>query len=171
MVFDSLEPSSITGLSGFPIHGVTLSNFTVSVVGAGIFADLEVPELPQAYPFGGMFGDLPAYALYARHVDGLRIRNWRTGWRSPDARPAAVFDHVSNLQIVGFHAAAAPGQKAAILLDYVTKGLITAASESAASMARVKGHTGRPIAVRQRTALSSARRGPGSTIENAEAKR
>jgi polygalacturonase len=123
MVLDSSEPSSITGLPGFPIHGVTLSNFTVSEAGAGIFAGLEVPELPRAYPFGGMFGRLPAYSLYARHVDGLSINNWRTRWQSPDVRPAAVFNDVSNLQVVGFHAAALAGQKAVISLDHVSKAL------------------------------------------------
>src|SRR5215467_8604974 len=140
LVLDSSEPSSITGLPGFPIHDVTLSNFTVSEAGAGISAGLEVPELPQDYPFGGMFGQLPAYSLYGRHVDGLIIRNWRTRWQSPDVRPAAVFDHVSNLQIVGFHAATAAGQKAVISLDHVSKALIlTAAHASTASM--VKGNT------------------------------
>jgi hypothetical protein len=82
---------------------------------------LDVPELPQAYPFGGMFGRLPAYSLYARHVDGLSISNWRTGWQLPDARPAAVFDDVSNLRVAGFYAAAAGGQKAPILLNHARK--------------------------------------------------
>jgi hypothetical protein len=135
MVLHSSEPSSITGLPGFPIHDVTLSNFIVSEVGAGIFASLAVPELPQAYPFGGMFGGLPAYSLYARHVDGLSISNWRTRWQLPDARPAAVFDDVSNLQVVGFEAAAAGGQKAGILLNHVSKArmeAVTVAHECAA---------------------------------------
>jgi len=171
MVLASAEPSSITGLPGSPIHDVALSNFTVSEAGAGIFAGLEVPELPQEYPFGGMFGGLPAYSLYARHVDGLSINNWRTRWQSPDVRPAAVFDHVSNLQVVGFRAGAVAGQKAVILLDHVSKAQIVAADESAAPAVRIQGHTGRANAVRQRTALSSARRGPDSTIENAKAER
>jgi polygalacturonase len=123
MVLDSSEPSSITGLSGFPIHDVTLSNFTVSEAGAGIFAGFKVPELPGAYPFGGMFGQLPAYLLYARHVEGLSISNWRSLWQLPDVRPAAVFNDVSNLQVVGFHAAAVAGQKAVISLDHVSKAL------------------------------------------------
>jgi hypothetical protein len=166
MVLDSSEPSSITGLPGFPIHGVTLSNFTVSEAGAGIFAGLEVPELPQDYPFGGMFGGLPAYSLYARHVEGLSINNWSTRWQSPDVRPAAVFDHVSNLQVVGFRVGGVGGQKAVILLDHVSKALIvTAADESAVSMVRIGGNTRRAVVVRQRTGLSSARPSPGSTMK------
>jgi hypothetical protein len=166
MVLDSSEPSSITGLPGFPIHGVTLSNFTVIEVSAGAFAGLEVPELPQEYPFGGMFGGLRAYSLYARHVDGLSINNWRTRWQSPDVRPAAVFDHVSNLQVVGFRAGAVGGQKAVIILDHVTKGLIvTGADQNAVSMVRIQGNTGRAISVRQRTGLSSERPSPGSTMK------
>jgi hypothetical protein len=68
-----------------------------------------------------MFGHLPAYSLYGRHVDGLSISNWRTSWQLPDARPAAVFDDVSNLRVARFHAAAAWGQKAAILLNHVSR--------------------------------------------------
>ena len=104
----------------------------------------EVPELPKAYPFGGMFGALPAYSLYARHVNGLSISNWRTRWQSPDVRPAAVFDDVSDLQVVGFHAAAARGQRAVMLCDHSSKALlqaVTAEHATAASMVRIGGKT------------------------------
>jgi hypothetical protein len=144
VALDSLEPSSITGLPGFPIHDVTLSNFAISEVGAGFFTGLQVPELPQAYPFGGMFGGLPAYSLYARHADGLSISNWRTQWQSLDVRPAAVFDNVSNLQVVGFHANAARMHQAVIVLDHASKVLmeaVTAAHQSPASTVRIKGNT------------------------------
>jgi polygalacturonase len=99
-------PSSITGLPGFPIKSVTLSNITVSAVGGGNHTRFDVAELPGAYPEAEMFGPLPAYALYARHIVGLTVSNWRDRLAQADPRPAAMFDDVSGLKICGWHAAA-----------------------------------------------------------------
>jgi hypothetical protein len=99
-------PSSINGLPGFPINSVILSNINVRAVGGGKPTGFEVPELPEAYPDAEMFGSLPAYALYARHVVGLTVSNWQVRWTQPDLRPAAVFDDVSGLKICGWRAAA-----------------------------------------------------------------
>lgn len=52
-------------------------------------------ELPEAYPDAEMFGSLPVYALYARHVVGLTVSNLAGSVDSPDPRSAAVFDDVS----------------------------------------------------------------------------
>jgi polygalacturonase len=35
----------------------------------------EIPELETVYPRGEMFGKLPAYGLYIRHVNGISLRN------------------------------------------------------------------------------------------------
>ncbi len=126
----AVRPSSIDGLSGFPIRDVTLANIDTREVGGGRqpdFADFAVPELPRAYPQGEMFGALPAYSLYARHVDGLVVSGWRNRWVRPDLRPAAVFDDVSDLQIRGFNSAAA-GYEPVILLRNVEHARIEAIS-------------------------------------------
>ena len=39
-----------------------------------------------------MFGELPAWALYVRHVKGLTLSNVRFSLRDTDFRPAFVFD-------------------------------------------------------------------------------
>lgn len=38
-----------------------------------------------------IFGDLPSYSLYARHVDDLVLRNVRFRPRQPDIRPPFAF--------------------------------------------------------------------------------
>jgi hypothetical protein len=38
-----------------------------------------------------MFGRLPAYGFYFRHVRGLRLRDVEMRTVSPEARPAQVF--------------------------------------------------------------------------------
>lgn len=149
VALDAVRPSLIDGLPGFPIRDVTLANITVSETGSGRFAGLAVPELPDAYPYGGMFGILPAYSLYARHVDGLSVSNWRARWDLADLRPAAVFDDVSDLQILGLHVAAARGPQAVALLNDVNEALIEAVSvaQPAASVVQVEGNRSRKIDV------------------------
>ena len=41
-----------------------------------------------------MFGELPAWGLYVRHVDGLTLNNVSLRIKAPDYRPAIVLDDV-----------------------------------------------------------------------------
>ncbi len=54
-----------------------------------------VPECADAYPQCTMFGPLPAWGLYARHVDGLALRDLRCRAQTPDERDMLVLDDVS----------------------------------------------------------------------------
>jgi hypothetical protein len=53
-----------------------------------------VPECEDAYPQCTMFGPLPAWGLYARHVDGLALRDVELTVQSPDMREMIVLDDV-----------------------------------------------------------------------------
>ncbi|MEA3002578.1 MAG: hypothetical protein QOH81_1366 [Sphingomonadales bacterium] len=89
--------SSITGLPGHPVEGVTLSNVRIRMAGGGSAAPIAVPEAAGDYPHAPMFGPLPALGLYVRHVDGLSLRNLRITAERPDARPAIRLDDVAKL--------------------------------------------------------------------------
>ncbi len=95
--------SSIVGLEGHPIEGVTLSNLRLRYRGGGgkELVDKEVPELPAKYPEAKMFGDLPAYGLYCRHVKDLRLRDVGLHRETRDERPALICDDVEGLQVTG----------------------------------------------------------------------
>ncbi len=54
----------------------------------------DVPEQVDKYPEFSMFGELPAYGLYLRHVDGIILRNVRFTLAAPDFRPAIVMEDV-----------------------------------------------------------------------------
>ncbi|MGH9665613.1 MAG: glycoside hydrolase family 28 protein, partial [Bryobacteraceae bacterium] len=71
--------SSITGLPGQEAEDVTLSNIRIDSVegGKSEWAALDIPERPGSYPEARMFGRLPAYGLYCRHVKGLRLSQVR----------------------------------------------------------------------------------------------
>jgi polygalacturonase len=101
---DAVHPISLSGLPGFPIQDVTLDNIDVDERGGQKLDPGAIPELPAAYPQGEMFGEQPGYALYARHLKGLSLSNWRARQNAPDCRPAAAFDDVEDLELTSFHA-------------------------------------------------------------------
>ena len=105
--FHNTFPSSITGLPGHPVENVTLENIEIRYPGRGNdglahrpLSRLDaIPEKAADYPEFSMFGELPAWGFYVRHVDGLVFRNVRIGIDAPDYRPAYVFDDVRGLEM------------------------------------------------------------------------
>jgi hypothetical protein len=74
---------------------VTLERVRAEMIGGGSHDGGAVPELPDAYPQNTMFGALPACGLYARHVEGLTMRDVDFRARTPDTRETIVLDDVS----------------------------------------------------------------------------
>ncbi|MGN0832886.1 MAG: glycoside hydrolase family 28 protein [Kiritimatiellia bacterium] len=99
----SSVPSSITGVPGLRVEDVRLRNVEVRLPGAGAAAaerTRPVPELEGAMPGPTMFEQLlPAYGLWARHVDGLTLESVKfillDG--TTDARERVVADDVTRL--------------------------------------------------------------------------
>ncbi len=105
-------PSVIVGLPDDPVQGVRLTDIRVRIEGGGTedLAARNVPHKPKNYPEATMFGDLPAYGFYCRHVEGLRMRDVDIATEKPDARPAVVCDSVRNLVIDSLTAAPPSGK-------------------------------------------------------------
>ena len=107
--FHNPFPASISGLSGHNIENVTLENIEISYPGrankgyahVSLWRLDSVPEQESKYPEFSMFGELPSWGFYVRHVDGLEMKNVRLNVRKEDFRPAYVFDDVKNLKIEG----------------------------------------------------------------------
>lgn len=100
---DHRFPAAIAGLPGHPIRDVTLRDVHLVYRGGGTTADAaRVPaELPDAYPEPSMFGVLPAWALWSRHVDRLTIDRFHAETMVPDQRPPFALDDVRNLSVRG----------------------------------------------------------------------
>lgn len=90
---------SITGLPGHCVERVRLSHLRFAFGGGGGEADArrDVPEKPEAYPEFDMFGVLPAYGVFCRHVRGLSLEAVALSTARPDRRPPFVFDDVDGL--------------------------------------------------------------------------
>jgi hypothetical protein len=118
---------SITGQPGHPIENVLLSNLAFEYEGGGKRdrSAAEVPELPKAYPESTMFGELPAYGFYARHVKGLRFTNVRLRTTSPDLRHALVLDDTEDVAIAQLDADYSAGAAPALKLVQTRNALIS----------------------------------------------
>jgi len=68
---------SIAGIPGHPIENVTLSDIRIEFIGGNPRqpSDVPVPEKIDMYPESVMFGPLPAYAMFIRHVENLTLSN------------------------------------------------------------------------------------------------
>ena len=100
-------PASITGIPEHKVENVTLTNIDVVYPGRGTkgmgyigaYRYKDIPEQINAYPEFHMFGELPAWGLYVRHVNGLTLDNVRMCCTSPDYRPVIVAtDDVTDLR-------------------------------------------------------------------------
>ena len=102
----------LSGVPGHPIEDVTISNVRILTQGGGTEADaaLDPPEKESAYPDPGMFGTLPAYGLFARHVKNLSVSNAQITSATPDARPWAALWDVDGAEFV--HVRASPAASA-----------------------------------------------------------
>jgi len=105
----NIFPSSIVGLPGSVVRNVRLENIEITEPGGGDpklacvpAGKLDaVPERPEKYPEFSMFGELPAWGFYVRHVEGIQLVNVRLVRLAPDYRPALVLDDVHQLEVTG----------------------------------------------------------------------
>jgi len=110
---------SITGLTGHPIENVTVSNVNLGFDGGGTKEDAsrKIPERAASYPESTMFGTLPAYGFYCRHVKELKLHNVRLQTAEPDQRHAVIFDDVQRAVVESLDAPYAAGAAGMIRLD------------------------------------------------------
>lgn len=90
---------SITGLKDYPIENVTLSNIQITFKG-GVTEkiDPKVPELEDHYPESNMYGILPAYGFFVRHVNNITFSNVELRLENKDIRPDYIFEDVKDLK-------------------------------------------------------------------------
>lgn len=122
----SILTSSITGLPGFDVEDVTLSNIRIESDenGKASWVDRKIAEIPKSYPEARNFGRLPCYGLYCRHVTGLRLRDLEFTGGEKEARPVIACDDVKNLDIAGLRSTPIVGTQPTVTLADVRQALI-----------------------------------------------
>jgi len=96
-------PCIIAGIPGHDVEGVSLSNVRITAEGGGTadMAAREIPEREANYPEANMFGPLPSWGLFCRHVRDLRLRNVVLAPAAADGRPAIICDDVKEFDVDG----------------------------------------------------------------------
>jgi len=103
--FHNPWPSSIAGIPGHDIENILLEDIEIQYPGratkamgyVGLYRVKEVNEAIDKYPEFSMFGELPCWAFYVRHVSGITLKNINVTLADADYRPAFVFDDVKSL--------------------------------------------------------------------------
>lgn len=129
--------SVMTGLPGFDIEDVTLSNIRVDSEegGSADWVTREIPELPKAYPNARSFGRLPAYGVYCRHLTGVRLRNLEFKSAASEARPAIFCEDVKDLEIDGLRSLPIAGTQPVVKLVQTKKAIVQNGSAPAGTKA------------------------------------
>ena len=140
---------AIAGLPGHEVENLTLENIRLSFAGGGIAGDAlrEVPERAEAYPEFSMFGKLPAYGLYCRHVRNLRIRDVQTSFVASDQRPALIAEDIEIAELADCCLDSAGDAQSAVCLNDARDVFIHGcrATGPADAWLRVKGPRTRQI--------------------------
>jgi Glycosyl hydrolases family 28 len=139
----SILTSSVTGIPGFDVEDVTLSNIRIDSQEGGKveWVNRAIPEVTKAYPEARMFGRLPAYGLYCRHVRGLRLKGIEFGAITGEARPVLVCDDVKNLEITGLRAAEVASEQPVVKLIQTQDAFLSGctAPKGSAAFVEVQG--------------------------------
>jgi RimJ/RimL family protein N-acetyltransferase len=98
-VAGATDACTISGIPGHRVEQIAMSDVSLAVAPANPPPTAPVPEQIADYPQAGMFGALPSAAVYARHVDGLLLRDVRVAVTVDDPRPWLVTDDVGGLAI------------------------------------------------------------------------
>ena len=111
--FHNPFPCVISGIPEAMIQGVMLEDIEVVFPGRAskgmayipVSRLQAVPEKIDEYPEFTMFGELPSWGFYTRHVEGLQMKNIRLILKEADYRPSLVFDDVkqASIQSVRFY--------------------------------------------------------------------
>jgi len=126
--------SILSGIPGYAIEDVKLSNIYIETVGgaAAEAAQVQPPEFENKYPEPSMFGAMPASGFFLRHVRNLEMSHVEIANKMPDARPAFYLSGVERADF--FAVTAARGVNGAFALHDV-KDLRIGWSRAAADVA------------------------------------
>jgi polygalacturonase len=102
--------SNITGIPGYYVEDVKISDVYVENVGGGTAeqAAIQVPEKENSYPEPGMLGTLPTYGFYLRHIKRIEMSHVEIRPLKPDARPAIYADDVHRADFIAITAPTSP---------------------------------------------------------------
>jgi polygalacturonase len=116
---DPRYASLVSGIPGHDIEDVTLNNIRIYYKGGGTKeqAALNPPEKENDYPEPTMFGEIPAYGFFIRHVRGLQMNGVNVTYLKDDARAPFIISDAKSIDLRNIKASRANGVPSFILND------------------------------------------------------
>ncbi len=101
----------LSGIPGYPLEDIKISNFYMQHRGGGTAAAANVvpPEEIAKYPDPPMFGPMPAQGFFLRHMRNLEMSHVEIAPMIADARPSFVLEDVNRSDFFAVTAPATPG--------------------------------------------------------------
>jgi polygalacturonase len=134
--------SILSGVPGFAIEDVKLSNIYVETAGGGTAEDARIQpqEFEAKYPDPGMFGAMPSSGFFLRHVRNIEMSHVEIAPATSDARPAFC---LTDVERADFFAITAPRGAEGAFACHDVKDLRIGWSRAAADtvLSRVDGKT------------------------------
>jgi Pectate lyase superfamily protein len=98
-------PSVIAGFPNAEVGSIAIDGFSITMASTGTGpGSLDmIPEASKAYPQPVMFGPLPAFGLFLRHVLDISLRDVMLQPAPQEVRPAIVADDVAGLRLFGYN--------------------------------------------------------------------
>jgi len=90
----------VSGVPGGMVEDISFNNLRLVYQGGGTADDAarKPPENADGYPDPDMFGALPAWGFYLRHVRGAVLHNVELSALTADARPPVVLDDATGVR-------------------------------------------------------------------------
>jgi polygalacturonase len=116
---DPRYASLISGIPGHDIQDLRMSNIRIYYKGGGSKqqAALGPPEKENDYPEPTMFGEIPAYGFFIRHVRGLEMSDVEVSYLKEDLRPALIISDAKGVDLRHLRMQHAEGVSSFLLKD------------------------------------------------------
>lgn len=118
---DSEYACTISGIQGHNIKDLVLQNVKLYYKGGGMQKQSQgdVPENENSYPEPGMFGIPPAFGLFVRHAENIKITDVSFHFMEKDYRPALYLNDVHKVEL-RYVEADKSGESGTVILKNVT---------------------------------------------------
>lgn len=119
---------SVSGIAKANVENISLHNIRIESEGGGVKADIirKIEELEDLYPEGTMFGKLPSYGFFIRHVKGMNMSGVTVTTKATDQRPGFFITDTHDFQLLGLTAKQPAGSGASIYVHKSDDGLLSA---------------------------------------------
>jgi hypothetical protein len=138
----------LNGVGEDVLENISFQDVHVTYEGGGTTeeANREIPKMAGEY---FEIGTPPAYGMFARNVRGLTLNNVRFELKSDDARPAVVFENVSDATVNGLSAHGNVKAEALLRFTNAREILLTASRvlTSAAAFLKLVGPNNQGITI------------------------